>query len=335
MVQRVAYGALALTVLCLLFVADILIAEQFEATEGPIGDLLGRGNILPLLFLFVMLRGAVELGRLLRAKGARPHTPFAYLMIVILLLTPWLSAAGWLGSGVVEQEGLYWPIVWVIVAVVGAGALTVIRGHPEGTFRDVGATLTMIFYLGFLSSFGLQLRCGQDIPGDQGAWLLLIAILVTKASDIGAYFAGSVLGRHKLAPSISPAKSIEGTVGGLLASAAVAVLFVKAGALLGTLQVHPNRFDLIKLVQEATLSFGAENGSVNTSPVWRALLFGLAMSAAGQLGDLIESCFKRDACIKDSGKLIPRYGGILDLVDSPVVAMPVAWFLLTAVWNVV
>jgi len=71
------------------------------------------------------------------------------------------------------------------------------------------------------------------------------------------------------------------------------------------------------------------------SPIVRALLFGIALSAAGQMGDLVESCFKRDSGVKDSGKLIPHYGGILDMIDSPVFTMPVAWFLLTTVWNVV
>jgi phosphatidate cytidylyltransferase len=71
------------------------------------------------------------------------------------------------------------------------------------------------------------------------------------------------------------------------------------------------------------------------SPVLRAAIFGLAMSAAGQFGDLLESCLKRDVGAKDSGRVIPRFGGILDLIDSPVLALPVGWFLLTWVWNVV
>ena len=75
--------------------------------------------------------------------------------------------------------------------------------------------------------------------------------------------------------------------------------------------------------------------STGTPPLLRTVLFGFCMSVAGQFGDLFESCFKRDAEVKDSGKVIPRFGGILDLVDSLVFAMPVAWFLLTMVWKIV
>jgi len=82
-------------------------------------------------------------------------------------------------------------------------------------------------------------------------------------------------------------------------------------------------------------SFGIEHELREILPVWRAVFFGISLSVAGQLGDLVESCFKRDAGIKDSGEVIPCFGGILDLIDSPVLAMPVAWFLLTVVWTAV
>ncbi|MGB2986029.1 MAG: phosphatidate cytidylyltransferase [Phycisphaerae bacterium] len=330
--QRIAYGTLFIVVLVMLFELDVFIATKAEALDGALGDLLRRGSVLPLFFLVVIVRGAVELNRLLRAGAARPHVFFAYLMIALLLLTPWLSAAGWLGTGPVEVEGLFWQIVWLLVTGIGAGVLVVMRRDPEGTFRDMGATLIMVFYLGFLASFGLQLRCGRDVPAQEGAWLLLIAVLVTKASDIGAYFVGSAIGRHKLVPRISPAKSIEGTVGGLIAGAVVAMLFASAGGLAARMDLSPQ---LCAMIEEVTRSFSNEHHPEGISPLWRAVFFGFAMSAAGQFGDLIESCFKRDARIKDSGKVMPHYGGILDMIDSPVVAMPVAWFLLTVVWNVV
>ena len=94
------------------------------------------------------------------------------------------------------------------------------------------------------------------------------------------------------------------------------------------------RADLYGLIDDLTRSFAIQQDPDGMSPLLRAIFFGLAMSATGQFGDLIESSFKRDAHVKDSGELIPRFGGILDLIDSPVVALPIAWFLLTAVWNV-
>ena len=312
--QRIAYGTLAIVLVVLLFGLDIGIARWATGLEGAVGALLARGSLLPLFFLVMLLGGASELVRLLRVRAVRPHAVYAHSMIAVLVLTPWLSAAGWLSAGNQEAGGLYWQAIWVVVAVVGAGILVVIRRAPEGTFRDIGATLLVILHLGYMGSFGLLLRCGSTSPGQEGAWLLLAAVLVTKASDIGAFFVGSAFGRHPLMPAVSPGKSIEGVIGGLAGSGLAAILITS-----------------ISLPE----SFGIEHELREALPGWRAVLFGLCLSVAGQLGDLVESCFKRDASIKDSGEMIPCFGGILDLIDSPVLAMPVAWFLLTMVWNVV
>ncbi len=346
--QRVTHGTAAILFLLSLFLLDVLIAKEATVPagldvdttvtwrDGPIGNLLRHGSVLPLTFLVVILAGARELERLLRTKGARPCTKFVYFMIALILSVPWLSPTGLLGSGVAESEGLMWSIVCMMVTMVGAGTLVVLRRDTNDALRDVAATVLMVIYLGFLSSFGLHLRCSQDVPGVEGAWLLLITVIVTKSSDIGAYFAGSAFGRHKLIPEVSPGKSVEGMVGGLVGSSVVAMAFVAAGRLAATqANAAPEGGQLVGLLQEMTQSFGAARPQSALSPMVRALLFGLAMSAAGQMGDLIESSFKRDADIKDSGRILPRFGGILDLVDSPVVSMPVAWLLLTVVWNVV
>jgi phosphatidate cytidylyltransferase len=222
-------------------------------------------------------------------------------------------------------------VVWLIVTVVGTSVLAVMRRAPPGTFRDVGATFIIVFYLGFLGSFGLHLRCGPGAAEQQGVWLLLIVILATKASDIGGFFVGSTFGRHKLIPKVSPGKSVEGTIGGIVASVLFMMLVASGPSLAEALGLsHETR----GMVERITRSFSTEHESGILSPVWRAFFFGLAMALTGQLGDLIESCFKRDAGSKDSGEIIPRFGGILDLVDSPVLAMPAAWFLLVVVWGV-
>jgi len=346
--QRVTYGTAAILFLLSVFLLDVLIAK--EATlpvgsdidaavtwrDGPIGSLLRHGSVLPLTFFVVILAGARELDRLLRSKGARPCSKFSYLMIVLVLAVPWLSPSGLLGSGVAESEGLMWSIVCVMATMIGAGTLVVLRRDTNDALRDVGATVLIVTYLGFLSSFGLHLRCSQDVPGYEGAWLLLITVIVTKSSDIGAYFAGSTLGRHKLIPEVSPGKSVEGMVAGLIGSALMAMALVAAGRYAATQTSAASEVDqLVGLLQEMTRSFSTPAPDSAFSPMVRAMLFGVAMSVAGQIGDLIESSFKRDAAIKDSGRILPRFGGILDLVDSPVVSMPVAWLLLTVVWNVV
>jgi CDP-diglyceride synthetase len=128
-------------------------------------------------------------------------------------------------------------------------------------------------------------------------------------------------------------------VGGLLSSCAVAVLIVALGLWaanrLTAESLDPLTAELLTLAEDLTRSLRVSHDPDGMSPLLRAALLGLALSAAGQFGDLIESSFKRDAGVKDSGALIPRFGGILDLVDSPLVAVPIGWFLLTAVWGVV
>jgi phosphatidate cytidylyltransferase len=332
MIQRVLFGALAIVLLVALFQLDRGIASHATGMPDRIGELLKHGSVIPMLFLVVLLLGAREMDRLLRARGIQPFSMFAYLMIAVMLLLPWLSPAGLLGSRVADREGLYWPLVGILGSILGVGVLCVLRNNPTGTIRDGGATLLMIVYLGFLGSFGLQTRCGIDSRQQQGVWLLLVVILVTKSSDIGAYFVGSAVGRHKLIPRVSPGKSIEGALGGLLGSATAAMLFASADRWPAWLGWAPGRFAW--MLDEIALSFGVAFNGDGVTPIRGAFLFGLLLSISAQTGDLFESCFKRDAGIKDSGAVMPHYGGILDLVDSPIFAMPIAWFLFTRIWNV-
>ena len=330
MFQRVFFGLLAIVVLVFLFQQDAWIAGSAVQNPGRIASLLQRGSVIPLLFFAVFVAASSEMTRMLRANGLKPHGALATWMIMAIVLTPWLSAGGFLGSTLRDEEGLYWPLALMMFTVLGATTLTVFRGDPAGAIRDTGATVFMVFYLGFLGSFGLQIRCSSDVPLQEGVWLLLITILVTKCSDIGAFFTGTAIGRHKLAPSISPGKSIEGFFGGLCASALAGAGFAGIGGLLAELG-GPGWLRTATEVTTRTFSTRFESGGL--SPVLRGVIFGLIMSALGQLGDLFESCLKRDAGVKDSGNFIPKYGGILDLIDSPLMTMPAAWFLFTVVWN--
>lgn len=332
MVQRVLYGTLFLVVLVTLCMLDARIAAKAVETPTPIGRLLQHGSVVPLTFLVIFVVGAVELNHLFRLRSARPYPVFACVMVGLLLMSPWLSSAGLLGSSAAHVEGLYWQMIWMIVSIGGVGAVSILRQNPDGALRDGAATLTIISYLGFLGSFGLQIRCGHDMPHLSGAWLLCLVVLVTKASDIGAYLVGSTLGRHKLLPAVSPSKSVEGTIGGLFASAGTSVFLV-----LGCIYLFSPGLDSggplgeMPGLQAAALSL---RSSSTAKTVIISAIFGFLLSLVGQLGDLIESSFKRDACVKDSGKIIPRFGGILDLVDSPVLAMPTGWFYLTTVWGI-
>ena len=127
--------------------------------------------------------------------------------------------------------------------------------------------------------------------------LLAAVILVTKSCDIGAYFTGMSIGRHKLIAWLSPGKTWEGLVGGMVVA-----------ALAGAFLLRP----LLSI--EISLPY--------------ALLTGALLGLAGQAGDLIASMLKRDAQVKDSGSALPGFGGVIDVIDSPLLAGPVAYWLL-------
>lgn len=344
MAKRTAYGALAILAILTLFSVDAVIAHWVGGTDNPdlasprppifgeaVDNLLRYGSVVPIGLGILVVLASLEFMRLLEAKGARPSKVFAGVMGLAVFLSPWLSAAGWLGQDVASVEGLFWPLVLMSATILGAGLLRVFQGPPAGSIADISATCLTVFYIGFPCSFALQIRSGVDSPHQQGVWLLLITLLVTKASDIGAFFAGSTLGRHRLAPLVSPNKTVEGAIGGVAGSAMVAAMFAQAGTIVAGLNPGP---EVRSVVTEITGLFGMAN-STSPSPVVRAVIFGIAVAIAAQLGDLVESCFKRDVGAKDSGSILPQFGGILDLIDSPIFSVPVAWFLLTRVWSLI
>ena len=154
-------------------------------------------------------------------------------------------------------------------------------------------------YIGFLLGHGLSIRDLSGDAGDLGRSWLLFTLLVVFACDTGAFAAGRLAGRHRMAPRVSPNKTWEGAAGGLAAS-------VGAALLVGLV------FDL-------------------TVPLWQQALIGAAASVAAQVGDLFESALKRAANVKDSGSIMPGHGGILDRMDSILFALPAVFYMLLAV----
>jgi phosphatidate cytidylyltransferase len=340
--QRIAYGTTTIALLLALFATDAAIGRWASGTDQGLNDALGQipgpawlsnllshGSVLPFFFLIVMLKGAGELITFMRAAGIEPHVKLAYLGTAAVFLSPWLSAGGILGSDVQSVEGLLWPLVLLAFTAMAAAGAQLVRGTPLGSIKDFSGTMLPVLYVGFLSSFALQLRCGADTAEQRGVWLMLASILVAKGSDIGAYFVGSAIGRRKLMPQVSPGKSVEGTIAGLLSSVVVALLFAFALPLAARLGAEGVYYVTIS---EITAIFGASVDAFQL--ITYAIIFGLVLSFVGQIGDLFESCLKRDAGTKDSGMIMPQFGGILDVIDSAIFAMPAAWFLLTRVWRV-
>ena len=139
----------------------------------------------------------------------------------------------------------------------------------------------------------------QFFPGIDGKYFLLYFVLVTKFSDMGAYAVGSLIGKHKMIPRISPAKTWEGFFGAILVSTGASLAFVHF--------------------------FGAKMVGMN---YLHAIVLGVVLSVTAVIGDLIESLFKREAGVKDSGALFPGIGGILDLLDSLLFNAPIMYLYL-------
>jgi phosphatidate cytidylyltransferase len=183
--------------------------------------------------------------------------------------------------------------------LAGATALTAIgvlswrlRGGADGFVADAAANLFTLVYLPFLLGTWLLLIAHPE----DGQYRLVTFIVVTISSDIGGYFAGILLGRHKMAPVISPNKTWEG-FGGSVVGCAV------AGALCVVLMLD--------------------------GPWWVGVVLGFAVVLAATVGDLIESLFKRDLGVKDMGSFMPGHGGLMDRLDSLLIAGPVVWIVLS------
>jgi phosphatidate cytidylyltransferase len=154
-----------------------------------------------------------------------------------------------------------------------------------------------------------------------GALFLLYLLLVVWAGDIFAYFVGKSIGRHLMAPRISPKKTWEGAVASLVASVAVGVLLFQYATPLSSAMLQAG------LIQRRDGLFGLEQPAMG--PI---LLLTIALNIAAQLGDLVESLIKRGAGVKDSGAMLPGHGGMLDRIDALLFAAPVLWYY--AAWRV-
>lgn len=256
------------------------------------------GNGLPFALgvaLFSVI-GANELYLAVKGQGGQPSEGLGYFACIIFQLYAYPR-----GGQSLEP---YLPAALMLLVVV-ALLLEIVKREPR-PILNVGATLLGAIYVGWFFSYLTLLR-GLNHPHilipavrgtTQGEWLVFFVSGTTWLSDSGALFVGKALGRHKLAPHVSPAKTWEGSLGGLL----VAVL----GGLLFGKMLH------IPLGEAAAL----------------AALCGLV----GQIGDLCESALKRDLQVKDTGAVIPGHGGILDRIDSLLFSAPIAYYTILFFW---
>lgn len=256
--------------------------------------------------------GAWEFFRIARASGL---TPFDDIGVAIAGIVPLVVHARFLH--LYDPDATIGVGSLAMLAVLVLFALSIwLRGVAGRPLGAVAATALGVAYTGGALSYGYAIRyheyafapatvhvAGHAFEVPSGGLLLLLPLLVTWASDIGAYAVGRTLGRHKLIPSVSPGKTIEGAVGGLIASVAVAWLYSR-----------------YLLRPDAHLGFRREPLGI--------IVFGALVSVAAQIGDLTESLIKREGGIKDSSRIIPGHGGVLDRVDSLLFVLPITYVVL-------
>jgi len=275
-------------------------ADLFGTREEPKPKRGGRNLWLATIVGLVLLAGAVALAR----YSALGFTVFAYALCIaaypewkralarqgrVISLTPIIAATAGIGvstwySG---REGL---IVAVLVACGGLIAWRLVDDWLENTLHDVLANILTIVWIPFLASFAVLMESAEG-----GHRRVIIFILAVVGNDTGGLFVGMLFGQHKMAPKISPKKTWEGAVGGLV-----------AGTLLATAAAWYWRewFD---------------------GRWWIGIVVGVASVVGAIFGDLAESALKRDIDIKDMSGVLPGHGGVLDRLDGILVAAPIAF----------
>lgn len=274
-----------------------------RASAGASGARPSRaGRNVPLAIGVGVSLGALALASLLFRKEA-----FLGVVIVASCLALWELRDG-LAKGKVNVPlvpSMVGAVTMIAASYVGGGqALTVCFGltcisvllwcvadGAQSSIRDITGGIFVAAYVPLLASFSSLLLLAPD-----GAKRVIVFIAVTICSDIGGFAVGVIAGKHPMAPSVSPKKSWEGAAGSVVVCVIVGV---------GTVMVM----------------LGGR--------WWAGVILGLAVAVSATLGDLTESTIKRDLGIKDMGNILPGHGGLMDRMDSLLLAAPVAWAILT------
>jgi phosphatidate cytidylyltransferase len=244
-----------------------------------LGGWLWVGFVFAVFFI-----GFQELSAIMKVKQIYPSKTIVYTSGILFILA---AAFG--------KTQYFQPILTLSVIT---SFFRLLFRQPRASISDIGATLLAIFYIAFLPAHFILLRNIETINAavhpliPPGIGYILFMLLVISASDIGAYYAGKRFGIHLLYPEISPKKTREGALGGLLAGLLIGIAF----------------------------SFFID------LPIWHAIPLSLLLVVTGQLGDLAESLLKRDAGVKDSGVIFHGHGGVLDRMDSYIFCGAVSYY---------
>jgi phosphatidate cytidylyltransferase len=264
----------------LLFTAAVILDGWMDGSLSTLTENKPvQGTGFCILIALLIIPGQFELSRLAAAKNLKVFLPVSIIASILF------AASGYLQQLVEFQPETYLSFLSAFVLLALLLYQYKIHG-TSGVLANCGASYFSILYLGLLSSFCIAIRV------EFGLWPLLMFAYVIKSADIGAYSIGTLFGKHKFSPKISPGKTWEGMGGAVAAAIIVSIGFA--------------------LICDIMLW-------------WPAIIFGLIFAFIGQMGDLAESMIKRDAEQKDSANKVPGFGGVLDIIDSPLVAAPFAY----------
>ncbi|MEM7014499.1 MAG: CDP-archaeol synthase [Verrucomicrobiota bacterium] len=279
--------------------------RRFGSTAGlwlitALALILGLPVLFYAMIIVLVVLGLLEYFHLLNLKDGRTEAKFTVVIGAI-----YTSAVFW--QAAVDKNTMNWAVYdGVAIAAIVFTAFVIHLKRPVQEGKSHIAIMASVFgfiYIGILLSYSIRVCFFDDgtnsDAGCPGRWYLLFALVTTKFTDMGAYCVGSLIGKNKMIPHISPGKTWEGTLG--------AIVFTMIGAY-GVTWLFDDGTSLLTPVHTAILAFLVFIGAV--------------------VGDLAESILKRSFAQKDSGSVMPGIGGILDLVDSLIFTMPIVYFYL-------
>ena len=286
--HRLTFGPLLIVLIGLFAWLDQWI-DGLDAPSFFPSQTFPPGIIVFAIFVLLSAMGSREVARIFRSKGVAIGAPIAITMGILGLVV-----VGFAPEDMNGTIGFAAGISSVVVAFI-FGLLYSIRTKQVDGAIAVGSGVVLIHvYMGLMLGFLVLIRREHSV------WVLIWVLATVKSCDIGAFFTGTVIGKRKLIPWLSPGKTWEGLVGGMITSGLVGWV--------GVWLLH--------------------DAGISAPSLLVGGVMGVLMGGLGQCGDLTASLLKRDAGVKDAGTSLPGFGGVLDIIDSPILVAPFAYWVL-------
>ena len=262
------------------------------------GNKLVSDYVFAMIMVVLACAGLMEFYALVEKRELVCFKGWGIVAGVLLMIGTFLHCTGRLGIHASPARVNDFETSFLILFVLGLCLRQFVSRSNTAGILAISTTLFGLMYVPWLLNFIQKINFFPGI-GEHGKYYVLYFILVTKLSDSGAYAVGSLIGRHKMIPRISPGKTWEGFGGAILVATGASLAF--------------------------TYYLGDRMPGMNA---WHAVGLGIILSSTAVVGDLIESLFKREAGVKDSGKFFPGIGGVLDLLDSLLFNAPIMYLYL-------